>query len=30
MIEILIVLGSLYAGYLVTRTSSSEGFFYDK
>ena len=29
MIEILIVLGSLYASYLVTRTSKSEPFFYD-
>lgn len=28
MIEILIVLGSLYASYLVTRTSNSEPFFY--
>lgn len=29
MIEILIVLGSLYASYLVTRTSNSEPFFYN-
>lgn len=29
MIEILIVLGSLYASYLVTRTSKSEKFFYE-
>ena len=30
MIEILIVLGSLYASYLATRTSNSDKFFYDK
>ena len=29
MIEILIVLGSLYASYLVIRTSKSEPFFYN-
>lgn len=29
MIEILIVLGSLYLGYLAIRTSNSEKFFYD-
>ena len=29
MIEILIVLGSLYLGYLATRTSKSEPFFYE-
>lgn len=29
MIEILIVLGSLYVSYLATRTSKSEKFFYD-
>lgn len=30
MLEILIVLGSLYASYLATRTSKSDKFFYDK
>lgn len=29
MIEILIVLGSLYWGYRITRTSKSEKFFYE-
>lgn len=29
MIEILIVLGSLYASYLATRTSKYEPFFYN-
>ena len=29
MIEIILVLGSLYASYLATRTSKSEPFFYN-